>query len=153
MPPPTVLSRHNRARLMHHPLATNLRYVEAIVAGYGQWREPVFEYSQLLRRCRNLKTLEMIPLSKGSFKWAVQEKATHAECGSLVPLQRVHIQEYHSFTDEINDIAFAFSNTLQFIRVDDIVQGEGDPTVRIGQGWVDMPKLTHLTLSIRKSRL
>ncbi|KAF9541135.1 hypothetical protein EC957_003377 [Mortierella hygrophila] len=152
MPPPTVLNRDNWARLMCHPLTTNLRYVETIVADHGQWRDPVFEYSQLLRRCRNLTTLEMRPLSKGSFKWAVQEKAMHAECGSLVPLQRVHIREYHSFTDEINDIAFAFSNTLQVIRVDDVAQGGGGP-IRIGQGWVDMPKLTYLTLNIRKSRL
>lgn len=153
MPPPRALNRHNWTRLMYHPLTTNLRHVKVIVADYGQWQEPVFEYSQLLRRCRNLKTLEMTPLSKGSFKWAVQEKAMLAESGSLVPLQRVHIRDYQSFTDEINDIAFAFSNTLQYIRVDDILQDGGTPTIRIGQGWVDMPKLTHLTLDIGRNRL
>ncbi|KAG0063257.1 hypothetical protein BGZ89_009997 [Linnemannia elongata] len=153
MPPPTVLNRHNWMRLMNHPLATNLRHVETIVVDNEQWQGPVYEYSQLLRRCRNLKSLEMTPLSKDSFKWAVQEKALLSESDSQVPLRRVHIQDYHSFTDEIDDIAFAFSNTLYFIRVDDIVQNGDAPTIRIGQGWVDMPKLTYLTLDIRRNRL
>ncbi|KAF9138501.1 hypothetical protein BG015_002353 [Linnemannia schmuckeri] len=153
MPPPAVLSKHNWARLMTHPLTTNLRHVKDIVANHEQWQGPEFDYPRLLQRCRNLNFLDITPLAKGSFKWAVQEKVSLGENGGLVPLQRVQIRDYYSLTDEIDDIAFAFSYTLQYIRVDDIVQGGSTPTIRIGQGWVDMPKLTHLTLDIRRNRL
>jgi hypothetical protein len=154
MSPPAFLNKSNWTRLMTHPLTTNLKYVERINIKLERFSEPHYEDLLIFQRCRALRSLDITPVGKGSFKWAVREKeSAGGESGDLVPLERLSIQSYHSLTDEVNDIAFAFSNTLQHIRIDDTVQDGPAPTIRIGQGWVDMPKLTHLTMHIRMNRL
>ncbi|KAG0282049.1 hypothetical protein BGZ96_000885 [Linnemannia gamsii] len=151
MPPPTILNESNWARLMMNPLTTNLRYVEQITARQEQLSEPHFDYPRLFQRCRALKALCIPTMGKGSFKWAVQEKkSVGGEPGDLVPLEKLQMQIYDALTDDVDDIAFAFSKTLQSIYIRDVAQSL---TIRIGQGWVDMPKLTHLCIHVRMNRL
>jgi hypothetical protein len=71
----------------------------------------------------------------------------------LAPLEYVLIESYTMSTNEIDDIAFAFSDTLQSIIVSDDIQPGPHPTIRIGKGWVDLPLLTHLSLYIPRNRL
>ncbi|KAG0287736.1 hypothetical protein BGZ96_008366 [Linnemannia gamsii] len=151
MPPPRILDHSNWTRLMCHPLTTNLSYVERITALQQQISAPLSDYPRLFQRCRALKSLKISALGKGNFKWAVQEKES-AGGGSedLVPLESLNMRNCDSLTEEVNDIAFAFSNTLQRISVDEGVRGS---TTRLGQGWVDMPKLTHLNITVRINRL
>jgi hypothetical protein len=153
--PPRVINKENWTRLMAHPLTTDLNHVQDFTATKVQWREYSFDYPQILQRCRSLKKLRISALGKGSFEWAVQEKRMLGLDSSrgLAPLEYVLIESYTMSTNEIDDIAFAFSNTLQSIIVNEEIQPGPHPTIRIGKGWVDLPLLTNLRLNIYRNRL
>ncbi|KAK3844663.1 MAG: hypothetical protein J3R72DRAFT_437731 [Linnemannia gamsii] len=92
----------------------------------------------------------------------------------LVPLEEAYITlpgaEPFTDTDEVDDIAFAFSETLVKFNVsfssdmqdDDDDENNDDntsqqssikPTIRIGQGWVTLPNLCDLYIDTRSVRL
>ncbi|KAG0265519.1 hypothetical protein BGZ95_003298 [Linnemannia exigua] len=153
---PDVINKHNWMRVMSHPTTTDFRHVHDINTKGDHWKDAVRDYPQFLQRCRSLKRLDVSPVGKGGFEWAIQEKrlANLGSSNGLVPLERVTLRDYNSSTDEVNDIAFAFSDTLQFLLVCVTLEVEGpSPTIGIGQGWINMPALTHLNVEARNYQL
>ncbi|KAF9901393.1 hypothetical protein EC991_006213 [Linnemannia zychae] len=155
MPPPTEINKDSWMKLMAQPLTTDLGRVQTFTASQEQWQNPVYDYGLIFQRCRDLRSLNVSAPGRGTFEWAVQEKRLLDLGGTrrLVPLEHVHITDYTLLSDEVNDIAFAFSDTLQSITVHDIIQPGPFPTIWIGKGWVDLPLLTQLSLDIRRNRL
>ncbi|KAF9151433.1 hypothetical protein BG015_006694 [Linnemannia schmuckeri] len=161
---PTSLNQDNLPHFAAHLDSTDLSHVREIVElqGPGSWYRTLRNNRQFLQRCRSLQSLFMEPLGPGAFTWAVQEKrefengqGAHLEDG-LVPLKNVYLKESEDeqLTDELNDIAVAFSQTLRNI----IVAMSPDPwhspqTMNIGQGWVDLPALKDLMISATRNRL
>lgn len=157
---------------------------------YGQ----VVENRGFLQRCRGLRKLSLGSLGKGAYKWAVEEKKALLENNhgdnsdftkgkqersplqdrhlylrhGLVPLEKVYFSSLKDVPlkdmDEVNDISYAFSETLTTINVNmsyslsDMLGINHEPpaplwTMRIGAGWVDLPKLTDLYIDARVARL
>ncbi|KAF9276146.1 hypothetical protein BGZ88_001905 [Linnemannia elongata] len=168
------LTGDNWLQLAAHPEATNMRFLETLrnKMPAEEWFGPSYVYRQLLQRCRTLKNLEIPPLGQSSFAWAVQEKRNHdsrifANKGQgevaweenslprgLVPLENFIIEEHlKPLTDEIDDVAFAFSQTLANITV----RISGIDTemrwIRFGRGWMDLPNLTRLEIQANFARL
>ncbi|KAF9142113.1 hypothetical protein BGX30_003366 [Mortierella sp. GBA39] len=143
---PKTNFNNNWDRLMAHPLATDLAHVEFIWGvTREQWRHAAREGLQILPGCRSLKRLDTLALRKGSFAWAVQEmrRQANSESGSLggsddgqrslddddddatsairqvtlPPLEQVVMMGYNSPTDEGDDLAFAFSQTLTRLNI------------------------------------
>ncbi|KAK3824237.1 MAG: hypothetical protein JOS17DRAFT_833827 [Linnemannia elongata] len=137
----------------------------------------------VLQRCRSLRKLFISTNSPDTFKWAVQEKRdldvlgrnamagnnqggrrpmaqvetsqqTHWTHG-LVPLEYIDIELTSPNTDDIDDVVFAFSQTLKHLR---ILSFHFSPLglpylIQFGQGWVDLPALTELCLNQRFCRI
>ncbi|KAF9144429.1 hypothetical protein BG015_000117 [Linnemannia schmuckeri] len=152
----TQLTHSNLRQFQAHPLVTDVSRVVLIGTGSKNW---VDDYGQLFQRCRSLRTLDEVMPGKGTFKWAVEEKQWMERVGSntiddnqgglsedslrlatvhrgLVPLANVVLRETDETTiatDELDDIAFAFSQTLESVSAH---FNEGTPLPRqihIGQ--------------------
>lgn len=157
-----------------HPEATNLQYLETLCSSMPAelWFGAGYDYRQLLQRCRNLKNLDIPPLGQGSFAWAVQEKRDHdsgivsntgqkggsweeeLQPRSLVPLEHFTITEQlKPLTDEVDDVAFAFSETLTTITVTTLGMDTEMRWIQFGRGWVDLPILTRLDIDTNFARL
>ncbi|KAG0287740.1 hypothetical protein BGZ96_008370 [Linnemannia gamsii] len=151
---PDFLGDENWMQFVAHPLTTDLRSV-----------------------------VDISRLGEGAFKWAVQEKrikdgsvasaallakeeTEHEDKGEslallqefgLVPLTSVNIKEDDvPITDEVDDIAYAFSETLQSLTVEmtygtdedeDENQQQKPPPIHVGRGWVDLPKLRDIWIN------
>ncbi|KAG0290226.1 hypothetical protein BGZ96_006315 [Linnemannia gamsii] len=129
------------------------------------------ESRQFLQRCRAATHLRLTSLGKDTFKWAVEEKRTVKDSmgnntlitkeGSspplslqyddrptclqhgLVALEEVWIRGFiNASTDEVDEIAIAFSQTLRKFKVS-ISKDQQDipPAFHFGRGWVDMTVL------------
>ncbi|KAF9900961.1 hypothetical protein EC991_006709 [Linnemannia zychae] len=180
LPPftPTLISNNNWDQFMTHPLTTNLSEVQSIWGlSSAQWHQATRENLQILQRCRSLKEINTVSIGRGSFAWAVEEKKTRlrkhgagsadssdggqvsqstptAPDADLVPLEEVVMFGYHSLTDEIDDIAYAFSQTLKRLIVLGLsIEQEQLATIHFGQGWVNLPVLTKIILSSRRHRV
>lgn len=181
MQQPHTISNNNWDQLMAHPLATDLIHVEFMWGvTREQWQHAAREGLQILPRCRSLKRLDTLAMGKGTFAWAAQERRRQANFKSgslgssdgsqgslgddndatsairqvtLPPLEEVLMFGYNPSTDEGDDIAFAFSQTLTRLKIN--VSEEPGPitTVPFGRGWVELPLLTDLVLSGRHSRI
>lgn len=169
-----------------HLLTTDFRSVVDIsgLSTPGLWYEVFCEHRKVLfRRCRSRKYLQMEPIGEGAFKWAVQEKrikdgptasaalltkeemehedkeeslALFREFG-LVPLTSVNIKEDDvPITDEVDNIAYAFSETLQYLTVEmtygtdedeDENQQQQPLPIHVGRGRVDLPMLRDIWIN------
>jgi len=139
-------------------------------------------YSPLLPRCRALKHLSANTLGPDMFQWAVLEKKQkEAEqqqesimgqhlsswyqrhhASDLVPLQSVTIfnEKPSPLGQELNDIAFAFSDSLETMSVYDRARGASmfvdqttaSPVVSHGKGW-HLPHLRILCFDISNMKL
>ncbi|KAG0311632.1 hypothetical protein BGZ97_011733 [Linnemannia gamsii] len=141
------------------------------------WLREAVNASKLFQRCRSLETLKVLKLPAGCFRWAVEEKRSienlggstitdgktgdnheaslrHSEtfiCAeqSLPPLTTVELRDgTPTFVDDLNDIVYAFSHTLETITVQASARTpiEEPRWMAYGGGWVDLPVLTHLSL-------
>ncbi|KAG0304281.1 hypothetical protein BGZ97_001558 [Linnemannia gamsii] len=177
---PTCILEDRMIYLAAHPFSTNMEHVEQIsnlqplTWGFGT----LSEHRHILQRCRTLKRLQTYSLGPDSFKWAVHEKETRMGMRSasdmdwvnrgqaslelekpahgLVPLENVEIRAQEApFMTDVDDIAFAFSQTLKhFIFGIRPRQSIRDIVIRFGQGWhFDLPALTHLTINTDWARL
>ncbi|KAF9901392.1 hypothetical protein EC991_006212 [Linnemannia zychae] len=167
------LSPVNWLQLAGHPLSTDLSHVVSLTSRQhtAELFDSLVSVQEILSRCRSLKEVSVLSTGKDGFKWAVQEKKamldrlcrngeggqlllqestvsshfeSYQDTHGLVPLSSIHIEEF-SAVEEIDDIAFAFSQTLKSLTVlkySNIFQ----PTQPIGQGWVDLPLLTKLII-------
>lgn len=89
LPPPFYLNEHNWIRFTIAPLRIDLGAVESVVfpmEPQSWWYRMVRENREFLRRCRRLRTLEMVTLGRGSFRWAVQERQDLDRLGRNVAL-------------------------------------------------------------------
>lgn len=155
------------------PLVTDLEHVGYInnLTPVDLWFDMVRPHRQFLQSCRSLKQLHMVSLGQGAFNWAAQEKRdmeskpgrisrhvmpyslqgprpAYAEHG-LVPLEVIHFFGHaESHTDELNDVAFAFSQTLVSIDFHSAGLGTLFPSrpIHFGQGWSTLPRLKRLAL-------
>ncbi|KAG0268810.1 hypothetical protein BGZ95_002299 [Linnemannia exigua] len=177
------LTENNWMQLMAHPESTDLRYLRTLRHNGPPeaWFDQRYDYRLLLQRCRALRDLHVAAMGQGSFAWAVQEKRSmesleadigvnfhkrHGTVGwkdkslpdyqqyGLVPLRTFTISEHlQPLTDEIDDVAFAFSSTLTRITASTLGDSIEGHWIHIGRGWVDLPILTLLDIQIYSSRL
>ncbi|KAF8937733.1 hypothetical protein BGZ47_008877 [Haplosporangium gracile] len=171
----TQLTRSNLRQFQAHPLATDVSRVILISTESKGW---IDNYGQLFQRCRSLRTLDEVMPGKGTFKWAVKEKQRMEGVRSLtiddnqgglsqgslrlatvhqrlVPLASVVLREADErtiATDELDDIAFAFSRTLESVSVH-FKRTPLPRQIHIGQGWVDLPKLSTLYIASKNAAL
>ncbi|KAF9147346.1 hypothetical protein BG015_011035 [Linnemannia schmuckeri] len=179
-----VLKEIDLVQCLAHTLSVNLERVEKIAPEQTPllWLERPEEAQHLLKRCQSLQSLESIDLPAGCFKWAVEKRrrminpsgdttitinntnskikpptqATSILADDLPPLSNVSLWDRTStFTDDLNDIAFAFSPTLKQITVQPTTTHT--PAVlrqmTYGRGWINLPLLTHLSLDTGYDRL
>ncbi|KAK3806818.1 MAG: hypothetical protein J3Q66DRAFT_358526, partial [Benniella sp.] len=185
---PRSIDSLNMCALVGRLPDTNLDYVESIDLIFDDPTEQEKRVSKLLSarplflsRCRGLKRLVMETLGPDMFQWAVLEKKQkdmrhHQESGvgrylssqehgyhhDLVPLQSIKLvnEAASVLVQEVNDIAFAFSDTLEELAVSDRgTQGRpiridlGDtPQVVHGRGW-NLPCLRALSLKVHHFQL
>ncbi|KAK3821565.1 MAG: hypothetical protein J3Q66DRAFT_398586 [Benniella sp.] len=175
----------NWIELLARHTDTNLNCMESINAMTrgGDWEAEdesklLSKYPPLLPRCRVLKHLSTKTLGPDMFQWAVLEKREketerHQEgilgrhlCSwqqkhhtrGLVPLQSIRM--YHNreppLVQELNDIGFAFGDSLEELYVDDGIWRDDDifvdqtaasRVVLHGQGW-NLPRLRTLSLEM-----
>ncbi|KAG0046311.1 hypothetical protein BGZ83_008510, partial [Gryganskiella cystojenkinii] len=177
---PVSINNHNWQQITRKFKSTNLDSVKEIAILGMQARNcmKTFLASQptFLSRCRALASLKLNSPGPGSFKWAVKEKLAWEQFGvttltiagddplpkstmpapePLLPLQRVDIAVNGKFTDEIDDIAFAFGNTLlELCAISFVANGasEGSNEFRAGIAWM-LPRIQKLNLAIQHQRL
>ncbi|KAG9069475.1 hypothetical protein KI688_010378 [Linnemannia hyalina] len=193
---PKTLDARNAMQFAVHPHTTDLGHVKDISLALppGPLLDRLRGIRQFLQRCRSVKRLRLTSLGKGTFKWAVEEKRMAMDgmggntiinggqgppslldndrpaCllyGLVAPVD-IWIRDIRDgTTDEVDDIAVAFSQTLTDLRVTsttlsamsippplDIPPALGvPPAVHFGRGWVDMPALDRLVLDTGISRM
>lgn len=168
------LTVDNWMQIAAHPEATDLRFLETLrnTIPAQQWFGSSYDYRKLLQRCRALKNLAIPPVGQGSFAWAVQEKRDQESktitnkgqrmvtweedplSHGLVPLENFTIEEQlKPLTDEVDDVAFAFSQTLATITVTTSGIDTEMRWIQFGRGWVDLPMLTRLEIRANFARL
>ncbi|KAK3845509.1 MAG: hypothetical protein J3R72DRAFT_435954 [Linnemannia gamsii] len=179
LPRPTTLDSENLLHFVANPLATDLGHAHGIdlMLPLGNLHDRLYSNRQFLQRCRVLKILGLRSLGKGSFNWAVQEKRFMDGMGTtlaggqgsslldeerpaclrhgLVPLEEVCIRHFkEDSTDEVNDIAIGFSQTLKWLNATASDSSESlPPMFHFGRGWVDLLALAHLVLNTNTARL
>ncbi|KAF9119889.1 hypothetical protein BGW39_011845 [Mortierella sp. 14UC] len=179
----TTLTEDNWMQLLAHPETTDLRYLRTLRCTLlpEAWFGSCYDYRLLLQRCRALRDLHIVPMGRGSFAWAVEEKRSMENLGvdtranshkghgalqwkedprsayqqyGLVPLETFSISELlQPLTDEIDDVAFAFSRTLTNITVTTLGDSTEGRWIHIGRGWVNLPMLTLLDIQIYSAQL
>lgn len=180
---PKTLDTRNAMQFAAHPLTTDLGQVEKISLAPppGPLLDRLCDIRQFLQRCRSAKHLQLASFGKGTFKWAVEEKRMVMDgMGSntlinggqgslslldndrpacllhgLVALEDVCIRDIRDgSTDEVDDIAIAFSQTITGLRVTSTLAPVViPPSLHFGRGWVDMPVLDRLVLDTRTARM
>lgn len=73
----------------------------------------------------------------------------------LVPLESVDIREFRDpFTDEVDDIAYAFSQTLTYLKaIASPLITQFPRFIHFGRGWVQLPNLRDLYFNAKNARL
>ncbi|KAF9145379.1 hypothetical protein BGX30_009178 [Mortierella sp. GBA39] len=181
---PKTLDARNAMQFVVHPHTTDLGHVKDIFLALppGPLLDQLRGIRQFLQRCRSVKRLHLTSLGKGTFKWAVEEKwmvmdgmggNTIINGGQgppslldndrpacllhgLVAPKDIWIWDIRDgTTDEVDDIAIAFSQTLTSLRATSRTTSALDipPAVHFGRGWVDMPALDRLVLDTGTSRM
>ncbi|KAG0276385.1 hypothetical protein BGZ95_007610 [Linnemannia exigua] len=151
----------------------------------ARWFEQAQDTQQLLQRCRSLKSLHMADPPSKYFKWAVEKRRRMDNASrdttitssnldrrqepseqnwsgviisedALPPLSSITLMnKTSSFVEDLNDIAYAFSQTLQriFVFVTRYQPSIVHSIAVYGRGWVCLPMLTELFLDVGHDRL
>ncbi|KAK5821561.1 hypothetical protein F5H01DRAFT_411302 [Linnemannia elongata] len=148
----------------------------------NSWEDVTCNGQSFLQECRGLRRLTVNDFRAGAFKWAVQEKRdlerTDRTIGignsfleqsvlspnevlppahriqGLVPLERISfLQPSVTCASDIDDIIFAFNQTLRHIKVCGQIQTDQPKSTPIGQTWIDLPVLTYLRVDLDTERL
>ncbi|KAF9126198.1 hypothetical protein BGW39_006808 [Mortierella sp. 14UC] len=157
---PTSLGVENWVQFLAHARTIDLTDVNE----FSSWNLPEDWYGRssayfdkddkersVLQRCRKLKKLNLRVFYEGMFKWAVQEKKNMVE--SLVSLERINVDDSEIAnvdSSDLDDIVFAFSQTLTSLSIKQLSFSD---TNILGQGWVELPTLTHLCLTADTRRI
>lgn len=170
---PTSLHRDNVQHVTLYLDSTDLSHVQEIYCARSFSSRPWFtafrDNLHLIQRCRALKCLDMDTLGPGTFKWAVQEKKAldsrkgvswldksrseylYLEQG-LVSLEKVHLKEGagEPLTDELDDIVFAFDQTLKSIKFSSLyLSSLPSRPIHLGRGWMKLAALEYLSFYAR----
>ncbi|KAG0024415.1 DEAH-box ATP-dependent RNA helicase prp22 [Podila clonocystis] len=155
---PRHLHERNWLQFVSHLESTCLDSVLTINAPTDelQWLTDLIQAGEYLPRCRSLKTLHLPYFVPGAFQWAVDEKNHRGTLGQdLVPLRRISIIQFNSNPVlEIDDIAYAFSDTLEDFTYDCNCLDEEDEETwnpipqnfTAGYKWTTMPVLKSLSI-------
>jgi hypothetical protein len=143
--------------ILAHLESTDLSQVEVMRCvrehRFQNWLGSFRKNRQLIQRCRDLKILETNTLGLGAFNWATREKMD-CENGQaiapLMPLERLRMVETGDvpLTDELDDIAVAFSKTLRTIYFSSSPP-ENPFQLRplyLGLGWTNLVVLEKLSI-------
>ncbi|KAG0316010.1 hypothetical protein BGZ97_007572 [Linnemannia gamsii] len=173
---PTCLRKENWAQFLAHHHSIDLSHVQELDDYHfpESWYEDSTHNGRpILQRCRYMKHLRLQTLN-GMFEWAVQEKKDMESIGrgittggctprhsgqrralvnqketlgthALVPIESVVVTEPYTGIEGINNVAIAFSQTLAHLSASTIVYSN---PILLGHGWVDLPALTYLNLSL-----
>ncbi|KAK3821490.1 MAG: hypothetical protein J3Q66DRAFT_426712 [Benniella sp.] len=180
--------RMKDTNLNHVESITLSRNFESRRPRWGEKEEKaygIYKNLSFLPRCRVLKQLKMYSVGPDMFQWAVQEKQMDEarqrrritsqyvstrqheyhdnDLVPLVPLRSVIISVKEPSrlpVQEVNDIAFAFSDTLEKLFMRDEWSRNRDengnlvstPQVAYGRGW-NLPRLQILALSVNDFQL
>ncbi|KAK3821550.1 MAG: hypothetical protein J3Q66DRAFT_367246 [Benniella sp.] len=166
----TLLARHTDTSLGH---LESLRTTSDMVGRQEDVSKLLSRHPPILPRCRALKHLSVDALGLDMFQWAVLERKQKEakqqqenilgqqlsswhqshHTSDLVPLQSIEIsnKKPSPLGQELNDIAFAFSDSLEILSVRDgirrsnifVNQSIASQAVLHGQGW-DLPRLRTL---------
>ncbi|KAG0219086.1 hypothetical protein BGX33_004893 [Mortierella sp. NVP41] len=175
---PTHLGRSNWLQYTAHLDSIDLGHVWKVSSEGlpASWAHTVCNDQPLLQWCRTLKELNVSTLHDGAFKWAVQEKREMESLGGttegkghggqerltwtetpqlahryhgLIPLEHAIITELSvSSSADIDDIVFAFNQTLKDLDVCVSIPFDRPRSFHFGQGRVDLPALTILELKL-----
>lgn len=150
---------------------TNLSLVKSIKPQMprtgGMSLARILEQTPFLDRCRSLESIEGTSFAEDVFQWAVDERKQHdADIAGgrlpqkpLIPLQTVEITNYRPFDGRlINDIGFAFGNTLTSLSFLCFAMGETPDDLlastdclvgshHLSSSW-NAPRLSDLTIGI-----
>jgi hypothetical protein len=149
-----------------HLQETDLSHVSSI-----DWSVPGIEYHTILSRCRSLREIRSRNIIPGSFDWAVQEKKDMERLAQdtilptpakscfdvlppqpaylthgLVPLARVNLQEHSMQSQDLDAIAFAFSQSLEQIVIRSLHASNDVQMIHLGNGWASLPLLRELQM-------
>ncbi|KAF9129654.1 hypothetical protein BG015_004115 [Linnemannia schmuckeri] len=174
---PRSLTNRNWAQFIANVHDTDLSFVTAIHPLPGSSREIFMERllaaGPFLHRCRSLESFEIHSLGDDSFQWAVDERNQYnADIAAgrlpqrpLVPLRNFIVKYDHpSKGRQINDVVFAFNDTLRCISIEsywtqdfDLHSEDDDElsTFRMGDNDViwDLPRLSSLSVEINELHL
>ncbi|KAK3824164.1 MAG: hypothetical protein JOS17DRAFT_804601 [Linnemannia elongata] len=132
----------------------------------------ILEQTPFLHRCRSLESIEGTSIAEDVFQWAVGERKQHntdIAAGRLpqqplVPLKTVDISNYRPFDGRlINDIGFAFGNTLTSLSLLSFAQEEAPDNLFVStdclvgshhssSSW-NAPRLSNLTIETNNNFL
>ncbi|KAG0201498.1 hypothetical protein BGX33_010274 [Mortierella sp. NVP41] len=179
----TALTTPKIPQFMFHSLTMDVSNVDRVFLDPfpNNWPAKFRDCRLLLQRCRSLKILDIVVPVKGVFKWAVEEKRRMESFSisnisdshqrqdptsqdlcqpitlehGLPPLCDVTLHERDiPFADEVNDVAFAFSQTLRRLIVHTTYRYTQQFTsYHFGRGWVDLPVLDQLWIDGNVARL
>ncbi|KAG0295209.1 hypothetical protein BGZ96_012311 [Linnemannia gamsii] len=123
------LDQRNWSRFFQKVEETDLSLVKTIVQpkliADVYVLDKVFERNPFLHRCRSLDTLDIILIS-GMFQWAVDERKEYGDniaagrrsTQPLVPLRELNVRVASPSDGKlISDVAYAFSGTLENLKV------------------------------------
>ncbi|KAF9366792.1 hypothetical protein BGX34_007566 [Mortierella sp. NVP85] len=180
-----IVARHSEINLDHVEsivFVDNIHVFSRPRIGPEPWALNILKgHPPFLQRCRALKRLAMETLGPDMFHWAVLEKKKRAEGHQqegnvgrhlssrehgyhhdLVPLRSIKLVNRLSlpFVQELNDIAFAFSDTLEELVAASVcgpvestlLELAAIPPVIYGQDW-DLPRLRELSLKVGRPQL
>lgn len=156
---PRHLHERNWLQFVFHLESTCLDNVRTVTAPSDElrWQTELMQAGEYLPRCRSLKTLQLPYFAPGTFRWAVDEKNRQVldHERNLVPLRSVSIIQFNSNPVlEIDDIAYAFSDTLEEFtyncnHLDEENEETWNPipqTFTAGYKWTTMPVLKSLSI-------
>ncbi|KAG0225856.1 hypothetical protein BGW41_004486, partial [Actinomortierella wolfii] len=119
--PPRAITSYNLSQCVAHLDQVDFSRVQDVFVDHSSYAEHVDLWPQLLRRCSNLRQLEMrrVRSEKRIFQWAVQDRRANRP---LAPLKAVKLK---------------FCNFIMYPTVNDLLEGFGSTleTVTIKSGW------------------
>ncbi|KAK3815667.1 MAG: hypothetical protein J3R72DRAFT_461520 [Linnemannia gamsii] len=126
---PRSIDHNNWTQFITKAQDTNLSFVKSFEPAFIPENASLHIFSVLesqLQRCRSLEYFKMSSINESAFHWAVDERrrynadiaAGRLPQHALVPLRSFVVRSGKPFAGhQINDVAFAFSNTLESIEI------------------------------------
>ncbi|KAK3845582.1 MAG: hypothetical protein J3R72DRAFT_436118 [Linnemannia gamsii] len=129
---PRILDTNTWAQFAAKIADTDLSYVKGIFTEHmssdAMYLSHILAQDPFLHRCRSLERMDIASFGEDIFKWAVQERkefdrnngySASPSSSCLVPLRAYQVRYNEpSYGRQINDVAYAFGNTLETLVID-----------------------------------